>query len=63
MINVIKKILELLKLIWDCILNIILFIFYIFLFLPYKIFKFKDKEIKWWIRADKYDLDNKNLPF
>lgn len=63
MINVIKKILEFLKLIWDSILNIILFIFYIIFFLPYKIIKIKNQDIKWWIRVDKYDLENKNLPF
>jgi len=62
MINVIKKVFYILKLFWDFILNIILFIFYLVLFFPYKLF-LKNKNSLWWKVVEKYSLENKNLPF
>jgi hypothetical protein len=62
MINVIKKFSHILKLFWDFILNIILFIFYLVLFFPYKLF-LKKKNNLWWNTVEKYNLENKNLPF
>lgn len=60
--NVIKNILNYLYKFWDLILSIILFLFYIVLFLPYKLF-YKEKKKNWWLKVDDYNFKNKNLPF
>ena len=67
--NVIKIILKLLQKFWDINLSIILFIFYIIIFLPYKILNFfwfnnKKKLWKsWWLKVEKYNIKNKYLPY
>lgn len=60
--NVIKNILKYLHKFWDLMLSIILFIFYIVSFLPYKLF-YRRKNKKWWMKAENYSMKNKNLPF
>lgn len=63
--NVIKKIWKWLHKFWDINLSIILFVLYIVVFLPYKVFSFflKIEEKKWWQKVDKYNVDNKILPY
>ena len=63
--NVINIILKLLKKIWDINLSIILFILYLFIFFPYKLFLFfkKQKKFIWWRKVDKYNINNKTLPY
>ena len=63
--NVIKIILRLLHKFWEINSNIILFILYIIIFFPYKILfisrKWEDK--KWWEKVEKYNINNKFLPY
>ncbi len=46
----------------DLILSIILFLIYIIIFFPYKIFS-KKTISSWWRKAEKFNIKNKNLPF
>ena len=63
--NVFNNILKYLHKYWDLNLSIILFILYIIIFFPYKIFDFifKNKNKSGWKKVENYNLDTKYLPY
>lgn len=62
---VFKTIWKILHKFWDINLSIILFILYMTVFLPYKFFSYfsKKEKNKWWEKVDKYNFNNKSLPY